>query len=105
MLGGYAADIQDGNGFFRLNLASGLVLRAETNPDRHYMGTLFGLLRHVEDRRSDFTYWRLPLVASWYRRGSGDALQYRWSVLWGLLAYGGDEQARVLFVPVWRKHS
>ena len=105
VLGGYAADIQDGNGFFRLNLASGLVLRAETNPDRHYMGTLFGLLRHVEDRRSDFTYWRLPLVASWYRRGSGDALQYRWSVLWGLLAYGGDEQARVLFVPVWRKHS
>ena len=103
VLGGYAADVQDGNNFFRLNLACGLLLRAENNSDRHYLGTLFGLLRHVDDRRSDFTYWRLPLVASWYRRGSGDSLQYRWSVLWGLLAYGGEDQARVLFVPVWRK--
>ena len=102
VLGGYAADLQDGDGFSRFNLASGLLLRAESNPDRHYVGTLFGLLRHVGDKRSDFTDWNVPLLASWYRRGSGDARQYRWSVLWGLLAYGGEDEARVLFVPVWR---
>ena len=102
VLGGYAADLQDGAGFSRFNLASGLLLRAESNPDRHYVGTLCGLVRHVGDIRSDFTDWNVPLLASWYRRGSGDARQYRWSVLWGLLAYGGEDQARVLFVPVWK---
>jgi len=102
VLGGYVADLQEGDGFFRFNLASGLLLRAEANPDRHYWGALFGLVRHVEDQRSDFTYWRLPLLASWYRRGCGDARQYRWNVLWGLLANGGENEARVLFVPVWR---
>ena len=102
VLGGYAADIQDGDGYFRFNLASGLLLRAEDNPDRHYVGTLCGFVRHMGDERSDFTCWRLPLLASWYRRGSGEARQYRWSVLWGLLAYGGEDEARFLFVPVWR---
>ena len=105
LVGGYAADFEEGHGFFRFNLASGLLLRAESNPDRHYVGTLFGLLQHVEDRRSNFTYWRLPLVASWYRQGSCDARQYKWSALWGLLAYGCDDQARVLFIPVWRRHK
>ena len=101
VLGGYVADVQDGDGFFRFNLASGLLLRAEDNPDRHYFGTLFGLARHVEDERSDFTYWRLPLLATWFRRGSGAERQCRWSVLWGLLASGSETESRVLFVPVW----
>jgi len=103
VLGGYVADVQDGDGFFRFNLASGLLIRAEDNPDRHYFGTLFGLARHVEDERSDFTYWRLPLLATWYRRGSGVECQYRWSVLWGLLANGSERESRVLFVPVWHQ--
>lgn len=102
VLGGYALDIQDGKGFYHYSLASGLLLRAEANPDRHYWGTLFGLVSHVEDARSDFTYWRLPVLASWFRRGRGDELRYRWSVLWGLLAYGGEQDARVLLVPVWK---
>jgi len=84
-------------------LASGLLIRAEDNPDRHYFGTLFGLARHVEDECSDFTYWRLPLLATWYRRGSGVECQYRWSVLWGLLANGSERESRVLFVPVWHQ--
>jgi hypothetical protein len=101
VLGGYAADLRDGAGFFRFNLACGLVLRAEANADRHYVGTLGGLVRHVEDDRSDFTYWQVPLMASWFRRGSGDARQYQWNVLWGLLASGRENEVRVLRIPVW----
>jgi hypothetical protein len=103
VLGGYVADVCGGPDFFRMSLVCGLGVRAETNPDRHYYGLLWGLLRHVGDARSDFTYWSLPVVASWHRRGSGDQERYRWSVLWGFLADGSDQRARVLFVPVWRK--
>ncbi len=103
VLGGYVAEAGGGPSFFRLSLASGLLLRVETNQDRHFYGTLWGLLRHVEDKRSDFTYWQLPVLASWHRRGSGAEERYRWSLLWGLLADGSERGARVLLVPVWRK--
>jgi len=103
MLGGYAADVREGAGAFKLSLASGLLVRVETNPDRSYFGTLAGLMRHVRDNRSDFTYWKLPVLASWHRRGTGDDERYRWSLLWGVLADGNERRARVLLVPVWRK--
>jgi len=82
-------------------LAGGLLLRAEDNPDRHYYGTLCGLIRHVSDVRSDFTYWKLPVLASWHRRGEGKDERYCWNLVWGLLADGNEHRARVLFVPVW----
>jgi len=102
LLGGYGAEFRAGPGYFRFDLASGVLLRAETNPDRHYYGTLGGLLRHVEDARSDFTFWKVPLVASWHRQGEGDARRFRWTMLGGFLADGDRQRARVLFVPVWR---
>ncbi len=103
VLGGYAVEAGGGPAFFKLSLASGILLRVETNSDRHYFGTLWGLIRHVEDKRSDFTYWKLPVLASWHRRGNGDEERYRWSLLWGILADGSERLTRVLFVPVWRK--
>lgn len=105
ILGGYVADVCGGEAFFRVTLAGGLGLRAESNPDRHYYGLAWGLLRHVGDARSDFTYWSVPLLAAWHRRGSGEQERYRWSVLWGFLADGDERRARVLLVPVWRKKS
>ena len=84
-----------------MTLADGVLLRAESNPDRHYYGTLCGLLRHVGDKRSDFTYWQIPLLASWFRRGTGDDEQYRWSLLWGVAGSGSETKARVLLMPVW----
>jgi hypothetical protein len=103
LLGGCVADIRGGEQFTRVNLASGLLLNVENTPDRHHVSTCWGLLRHVGDAQSDFTFWKVPVVASWYRRGSGDAERYRWSLLWGLLADGSETRARVLFVPVWHK--
>ncbi len=102
VLGGYAADVRAGEHACRFNLACGALLRAESNPDRHYYGTLCGLLRHVGDARSDFTFWQVPLVATWHRQGTGEARRFRWSVLGGLLADGDGQRVRVLFVPVWR---
>ena len=102
LLGGYAADLHTGDAFFRFSLASGLLLRTEANPDRHYYGVLGGLVRHVEDRRSDFTFWKIPFLASWHRNGRDEREKYRWTVACGLLADGTETRARVLFVPVWR---
>jgi hypothetical protein len=101
VLGGCVADVKGGPHFFRVNLASGLLLNVENTPDRHHVSTCWGLLRHVEDKTSDFTYWQVPLAATWFRRGSGDAERYQWSLLWGLLADGSETRARVLFIPVW----
>ncbi len=101
ILGGCVADVKGGAHFFRFNLASGLLLNVENTPDRHHVSTCWGLLRHVGDARSDFTYWQVPVVAKWFRRGSGDAERYQWSLLWGLLADGTEKRARVLFIPVW----
>ncbi len=103
LLGGYAADLHSGEAFFRWSLLGGAALRMESNPDRHYYGMLCGMLRHVKDARSGFTYWQLPVLAAWHRRGEGEELRYRWSLLWGFLADGSEDRARVLFVPVWRK--
>ncbi|MEI7900973.1 MAG: hypothetical protein WCK89_12040 [bacterium] len=103
VLGGCLADIQGGQQFFRFNLASGLLLNFENTPDRHHVSTCWGLLRHVGDARSDFTYWQVPLVATWHRRGRGEAERYQWSLLGGLLSDGSEKRARVLFVPVWHK--
>jgi len=100
--GGWVMDVAGGDGFYRADVASG-ALRLEGNPDRHYWGTLFGLVRHVKDARSDFTYWKVPFVASWFRRGQGEDAAYRWSALWGFLAYGSEREARVLLVPVWHR--
>ncbi len=102
LLGGYATDLHSGKAFFRWSLLSGAALRVESNPDRHYYGMFWGMLRHVKDERSDFTYWKLPLLYAWHRRGEGEDLRYRWSLLWGILADGNNQRARVLFVPVWR---
>lgn len=99
--GGHLLDVDSGGQFFGMTLADGVLLRAESNPDRHYYGTLCGLLRHVADKRSDFTYWRIPLLASWFRRGTGADEQYRWSLLWGFLGSGSETKARVLLIPVW----
>ena len=104
VLGGCVADVKGGEHFFRVNLASGLLLNVENTPDRHHVSTCWGLLRHVGDTRSDFTYWRLPVLATWFRRGSGEAERYQWSLLWGLLANGSERRARILFVPVWHKN-
>ncbi len=103
LLGGYALDLHNGDAFFRWSLLGGGAWRIESNADRHYYGLLWGLAKHVKDERSDFTYWKLPVLAAWHRRGEGDDLRYRWSLLWGLLADGSESQARVLFVPVWRE--
>lgn len=103
VVGGCVADVQGGPQFFRVNLASGLLLNVESTPDRHNVSTCWGLLRHVGDARSDFTYWQVPVVADWYRRGSGAEARYRWSLLWGLLADGSEKRTRVLFIPVWQK--
>ncbi len=101
-LGGYAADVCGGEGFYRFTLASGVGLRAEANPDRHYWGALCGTLRHVGDARSEFTHWRVPLAATWFSRGTGEERRFKWRVLLGLLAHGDETRARVLLVPVWR---
>ncbi|MDD3545457.1 MAG: hypothetical protein PHG96_08895 [Kiritimatiellae bacterium] len=103
LLGGYACDLHSGDAFFRWSLLGGGAWRVESNADRHYGGLLWGLAKHVKDERSDFTYWKLPVLASWHRRGGGEGLRYRWSLLWGLLADGSERRARVLFVPVWRE--
>ncbi|MDD4102436.1 MAG: hypothetical protein PHU80_07375, partial [Kiritimatiellae bacterium] len=103
LLGGCASDLHCGEAFFRWSMLGGAAWRVESNPDRHYYGLLCGMLRHVKDERSDFTYWKLPVLASWHRRGEGEDLRYRWSLLWGLLADGSERRARVLFVPVWRE--
>lgn len=102
VLGGWGVDVAGGDGFYRADLASG-VLRAEANPDRHYWGMLFGLVCHVKDARSDFTCWKIPFAASWFRRGHGGEAAFRWSALWGILAYGSEREARVLLVPVWHR--
>ena len=103
LLGGWAAEARGGDDFFRGTLACG-VLRIEWNPDRHAVGAAWGLVSHASDARADYTYWKLPLLASWHRRGSGEALRYRWRVLWGVLADGDERSVRLLFVPVWRDH-
>ncbi len=103
ILGGCVADVRGGPDFFRVNLASGLLLNVENTPDRHHVSTCWGLLRHVADAQSDFTYWQVPAVATWHRRGSGGAERYRWSLLGGLLADVSDRRARVLLIPVWHK--
>jgi len=101
VLGGWAVDVHGGEGFFHGALASGL-LRAEWNPDRHVVGAVWGLLSHTSDACADYTYWKLPLLASWHRRGSGETRRYRWRVFGGVLADGDERRARLLFVPVWR---
>jgi hypothetical protein len=102
VLGGWAAELLGGTGFFHVRLACGGLLRAERTPDRHYWGTAFGLLRHVGDRRSAFTFWQIPLVASWHAQGQGDGRRFRWTVGGGLVAEGEPGRVRVLRIPVWR---
>ncbi|HPK37741.1 MAG TPA: hypothetical protein PLH01_05625 [Kiritimatiellia bacterium] len=102
VLGGWAAELLGGTGFFHVRLACGGLLRVEHTPDRHYWGTAFGLLRHVGDRRSDFTFWQIPLVASWHAQGQGERRRFRWSVGAGLVATGEPDRIRVLRIPVWR---
>jgi len=101
LLGGWGAEAHVGEDFFRGTLACGL-LRTEWNPDRHVVGAAWGLVSHASDVRADYTSWKLPLLASWHRRGSGEARRYRWRVLWGVLADGDERRVRLLFVPVWR---
>ena len=101
LLGGWGAEAHVGEDFFRGTLACGL-LRTEWNPDRHVVGAAWGLVSHASDVRADYTSWKLPLLASWHRRGSGEARRYRWRVLWGVLADGDERRIRLLFVPVWR---
>ena len=103
VLGGWAMDVDVGPAFYRFNLLSTWLLNIEENPDRHHFSTCFGLMRHVKDVRSDFTYWRIPVVASWLRCGHEKDERYEWSLLWGILADGTEKRARVLFVPVWRR--
>lgn len=102
VVGGWVADLKGGPAFYRVNLASTLLLNVEETPDRHHVSAVLGLFRHVGDLRSDFTYWKIPLLASWFRCGHEASERYQWSTLWGLLAYGNEKQARVLFIPVWR---
>lgn len=101
VLGGHVLNACTGEGFMRFNVADGLILRAESNPDRHYWGTLGGLVRYTGDERSDYTFWKLPLVASWFRRGNGSDERYEWRVLWGLAGYGNGQKVKLLLVPVW----
>ena len=103
VLGGWALDADAGPAFYRFNLLNTWLLNVEENPDRHHFSTCFGLMRHVKDLRSDFTYWRIPVLASWLRCGHDQDERYEWSLLWGLLADGTEKRARVLFIPVWRK--
>lgn len=105
VLGGWAMDADVGPAFYRFTLLNTWLLNVEENPDRHHFSTCFGLLRHVKDLRSDFTYWRIPLLASYLRCGQEKDERYEWSLLWGILADGTEKRARVLFIPVWRKES
>lgn len=105
VLGGWLMDADVGSTFYRFSLLNSLLLNIEENPDRHHFSTCFGLLRHVKDLRSDFTYWRIPLLASYFRCGREENERYEWSLLWGILADGNEKRARVLFIPVWRKGS
>ena len=102
LFGGYLADLHAGKEFYHVTLASGALVRVEGTPDRHYWGTAFGLLRHVQDEASDFTFWQLPLVASWYRQGSGASRRCRWRVLSGLLIDREPDRLRLFLIPVWR---
>jgi hypothetical protein len=103
VLGGWAMDADVGPAFFRFSLLNTWLLNIEKNPDRHHFSTCFGLMRHVKDIRSDFTYWRIPVVASWLRCGHEKDERYEWSLVWGILADGTEKRTRVLFIPVWRR--
>ena len=103
VLGGWAMDADIGPAFYRFSLLNTWLLNIEENPDRHHFSTCFGLMRHVKDVRSDFTYWRIPVIASWLRCGREKDERYEWSLIWGILADGTAKRARILFVPVWRK--
>jgi len=103
VLGGWAMEADVGSDFYRFSLLSTGLLNIEENPDRHHFSTCFGLMRHVKDLRSDFTYWRIPVLASWLRCGQDKDERYEWSLVWGILADGTEKRARVLFIPVWRR--
>ncbi len=103
LLGGWLMEADAGSSFYRFSLLRTWLLNVEENPDRHHFSTCFGLMRHVKDVRSDFTYWRIPVLASYLRCGHEKTERYEWSLLWGILADGTEERARILFVPVWRK--
>jgi hypothetical protein len=106
VLGGHGADVCKGSDFMRASLAAGLLARVESNPDRHYYGLAGGLVRHVRDARSRFTFWKVPLVASWFSRQEEDGSRnYRWRVLWGLAGYGDETSAHFLFMPVWKAET
>lgn len=101
VLGGHAVDVCVGSCFSRFNLADGLLVRAESNPDRHYYGLCGGMVRHVRDERSAFTFWKIPLLVAWFSRKDETGEKYRWRVLWGLAAYGDERSAHILLMPVW----
>jgi hypothetical protein len=102
LVGGWLLEADTGSSFTRFSLLNTWLLNVEENPDRHHFSTCFGLMRHVKDVRSDFTYWSIPVLASYLRCGHEETERYEWSLLWGILADGTDERARILFVPVWR---
>jgi len=102
LLGGWLMEADTGSAFYRFSLLNTWLLNVEENSDRHHFSTCFGLMRHVKDVRSDFTYWRIPVLASYLRCGHEKTERYEWSLLWGILADGTEERARILFVPVWR---
>ncbi len=103
VLGGWAMDADVGPAFYRFSLLNTWLLNIEENPDRHHFSTCFGLMRHVKDVRSDFTYWHIPVLATWLRCGHDKDERYEWSLLWGVLADGTEKRTRILFIPVWRK--
>jgi hypothetical protein len=105
LLGGHVLDIRVGQDFVWCNAADGLLCRFERNADRHYYGVGGGLVRHARDVRAGQTFWKVPLVASYFSRDDGDEKHLRWQVLWGLIASGDERSARVLFLPVWREVS
>jgi len=105
LVGGWLMEADAGSSFYRFSLLRTWLLNVEENPDRHHLSTCFGLMRHVKDMRSDFTYWRIPVLASYLRCGQEKDERYEWSLLWGILADGTQERARVLFIPVWRSEK
>ena len=104
--GGLGLGACKGDGFWRFSVADGLLVRAEKNPDRHYYGVGGGLFRHVSDACSQFTFWKIPLLASCFSKADGNGSgQFRWRLLWGLVGYGDETSAHILLIPVWRAET
>lgn len=79
-LGGFAFDYRNTDGGHRFTLLDGLLLNSESTPDRVGFWLGLGLLGFASDDDLDYTFWRVPLLASGHYRGEGKDRRSRWSM-------------------------